>query len=170
MNRMPNRGLTSLLATAVLVLALVMLTSVSLSAQMLKKPLSIDLPAGGSTINAVLVCHPTSGTLPLEIQIIATTYNQTGHPRECFGRVDLETAGGLYMASISKGEFSLPAGIGEYYSTSWIKPLPARILNVGVNRYTLIVTDISPLPFNQPPYPPSGSVNTGNCTVDGMIP
>ena len=113
---------------------------------------------------------PTSGTLPLNIHIFSTTYNLTDAPRFCFGRVDLQTAGGLYLASISSGTITLPAGQGEFVQVGWFKPLPARIYYFGLNRYFLTITDISAPPYNQPPYPPSGYSATAECAVNGIIP
>jgi len=161
MNRLPNQGISPWWFAAAL--SLMLLSSASLGAQTSKQPTAVDTPVPGATLNSFLVCHPTSGTLPLSIQIISTTYNQTAHPRLCYGRVDLQTAGGLYMAGISAGEFNLPPGVGEFYTVSWIKPLAARIPHVGLNHYHLLVVDVSPPPYNQPPYPPAGGWDTAQC-------
>ncbi len=50
------------------------------------------------------------------------------------------------------------------------RPLPARINHVGLNRYIFTIADISPPPYNQPPYPPSGSFSDAQCEVTGLIP
>jgi len=161
---MMNRGLTILTVLALL------LFTVAVSAQTAKRPTSQALPGTGGTISASLVCTPARGTLPLGIQLSATVYNQTDAPRMVYGRVDLETAGGLYIASISAGVISLPAGIGEFRQVGWVKPLPVRFAYVGLNRYHVAMTDISSPPYNQPPYPPAGGAALDNCTVDATIP
>ena len=160
-----NRGTTILVA-----LALILLVCAGAEAQTSKTPTDQSVHVTGGTISATMVCNPTSGTLPLSITLWATVYNQTTAARVVHGRVDLETAGGLYLASISSGEVNLPAGVGEYYLASWVKPLPVRFATVGLNRYHVLMTDISPPPFNQPPYPPSGSAAGDNCTVLATIP
>jgi hypothetical protein len=160
-----NRGTTILVA-----LALILLVCVGAEARTSKTPTAQTVQSTGGTITATMVCNPTSGTLPLDITLWATVYNQTNAPRVVHGRVDLETAGGLYVASISSGEVNLPAGVGEFYLTSWVKPLTVRFATVGLNRYHLLMTDITPPPYNQPPYPPAGTEAADDCTVYGTIP
>lgn len=168
MNRLAKTGLTPSRITVVLFLTLLCATGVQ--AEPDKRPVTVALPAAGGTISASLVCQPTTATLPASINLSSTTYNQTDAPRFCYGRVDLQTAGGLYMAAISAGTISLPAGQGEFVQVGWFKPLPARINHVGQNRYIFTVSDISAPPLNQPPYPSSGSTGTAQCLVTGVIP
>lgn len=166
MNRLAKPGLTPLWCAAAM--ALMLLSASGLQAEPVKRPAAASLTAAGGTISASLVCTPFSGTLPLNIQISSTTYNQTGTPRFCYGRVDLQTAGGLYFASISAGTIDLPAG--DFVQVGWFKPMPSRFDYVGLNRYNFTVRDISAPPWNQPPYPPSGSLATAQCEVTGVIP
>jgi len=156
-------------AAVVLTLLLLLIASPASADGPGKRP-AASVDVAGGTITASLVCLPVSGTLPLMVQISSTTYNQTSHERFCYGQVDLQTAGGLYMASISAGTITLPGGVGEFVQVGWFKPLPARINYVGDNRYIFTIHDITAPPYNQPPYPPSGSRATSQCTVDGRIP
>lgn len=167
MNRLWKPGLMPCRLTVALVLTL--LPAAALQAEPLKQP-AATLTAAGGTISASLVCLPAAGTLPMNIQISSTTYNETAAPRACYGRVDLQTAGGLYLAAISSGVLNLPAGQGQFVQVGWFKPLPARINYVGLNRYILTIADISPPPYNQPPYPPSGTIAVAQCQVTGVIP
>ena len=40
----------------------------------------------------------------------------------------------------------------------------------GQNSFTLQVVDVTPSPYNQPPYPPSGGTGRDACTVVGIAP
>ena len=39
---------------------------------------------------------------------------------------------------------------------------------MGPNEFALVVEDVTPAPFNQPPYAPSGDTATDACTVTGL--
>jgi len=45
---------------------------------------------------------------------------------------------------------------GGSYFTSWSQSLPALGTLVGDNIFTLVAEDVTPSPYNQPPYPPAG--------------
>ncbi len=40
----------------------------------------------------------------------------------------------------------------------------------GDNRFVLIAEDVTPAPYNQPPYPPAGDSAADACTVTGTAP
>jgi hypothetical protein len=39
---------------------------------------------------------------------------------------------------------------------------------MGPNAFVLSVEDVTPAPFNQPPYAPSGDTAVAGCTVTGL--
>jgi hypothetical protein len=36
---------------------------------------------------------------------------------------------------------------------------------VGLNEFRLFAADVTPAPYNQPPYPPAGDTDTDGCTI-----
>jgi hypothetical protein len=59
---------------------------------------------------------------------------------------------------------------GESLTTSWFNTLPATPMMVGQSKFTFLAVDVTPAPYNQPPYPPSGHSDSAICTVTGMVP
>jgi len=41
---------------------------------------------------------------------------------------------------------------------------------IGINIMTLVAEDVTPPPFNQPPYPASGDTAADICSVEGIAP
>ena len=41
---------------------------------------------------------------------------------------------------------------------------------MGDNVFTLVAEDVTPAPYNQPPYAASGDTDSGACTVTGLAP
>jgi len=41
---------------------------------------------------------------------------------------------------------------------------------IGVNSFTLVAEDVTPAPYNQPPYPASGDGDMESCLVTGIAP
>lgn len=54
--------------------------------------------------------------------------------------------------------------------TSWAQLIPAMGPLVGENTFTLVVEDVTPPPWNLPPYPPAGDTAVSACTVTGIAP
>ena len=48
--------------------------------------------------------------------------------------------------------------------------MPALGSLVGDNIFTLRAEDVTPAPFNQPPYPAAGDTATAGCVVIGVAP
>jgi len=94
------------------------------------------------TIAAALSCQPTAGTLPFITRMWVTLDNlYSGQSRRVAARID------VHLANIEAG--------GSYF-TSWYQSLPALGTLVGDNVFTIIAEDVTPSPYNQPPYPPAG--------------
>ena len=121
------------------------------------------------TVGATLSCLPQFGVLPFSLSMSVEMQNlATDGTRRMAGRIAAELAGGAVYNNWRAGYTNL--GPGETYSTSWQQNLPAYPTLVGSNIFTLTVEDVTPAPYNQPPYMPSGDTDGGSCTVVGISP
>ncbi len=122
-----------------------------------------------STVATTLSCLPSSGTLPFTTTISAELINlYTGQTRRLAARFDVTLAGGGFFGNWRAGYTNVAAG--SSYSTSWNQAIPALGALVGSNLFTLRATDVTPAPYNQPPYPAAGDTDTAQCTVVGNAP
>jgi hypothetical protein len=120
-------------------------------------------------IMADLNCVPSTGTLPFTAQMTVTfTNTYTGQSRWLAGTVDLTLASGTHFSNYRAGHTVVAAG--GYRAFTWDQYLPALGTLRGDNRARLVARDVTPAPYNQPPYPPSGDVETSSCTVTGRAP
>jgi hypothetical protein len=120
------------------------------------------------TVNAQLGCTPASGTLPFAVQLSADLVNATLFSRRMAARMDIVIASGHSYANYRSGWTTL--GAKGSYSASWSQALPAAGSLVGDNIFTLTAQDVTPSPFNQPPYPMSGDTCTDVKVVTGIAP
>lgn len=117
------------------------------------------------TLEAGLTATPVSGTLPFSSMMCAEVINATGFSRYAVGRLNVWLPGGQYLSSYRYGFTVLdPAEIYVYSWSQWFPDLPTLD---GDTRFQLAVFDVTPAPYNQPPYPESGGVATDQCTVTG---
>ncbi len=122
-----------------------------------------------STVDAAMTCSPSSGTVPFSTQMnISLTNLYAGQTRRLAGRIDVMIAGGNSYPNWRAG-YTNVAGGGSYTS-SWIQNIPALATLVGDNLFSLVVEDVTPSPYNQPPYPLSGDTATDSCIVTGVAP
>ncbi len=129
----------------------------------------ISAGADVPTIGAEFSCVPSSGTVPFSTQMTVTLANlYTGERRRIAGRIDITLAGGYSFPSWRTGYANVAAGGG--YTTAWVTDIPAIGSVVGDNTFQLFVEDVTPSPFNQPPYPPAGDTANAACTVTGVAP
>ncbi len=121
------------------------------------------------TLDANMSCNPSAGTVPFTTRIsVLMTNLYNGDRRRIAAQLDVNLANGQYYPNWRAG-FSniLP---GNSYFTTWPQLMTALPSLVGVNTFTLVAEDVTPAPFNQPPYPASGDTDTANCTVTGIAP
>jgi hypothetical protein len=124
-------------------------------------------PAGMQTVACELVCQPGSGTLPLPVRFTTTLTNSfTGFTRRLSGRIDVHLADGSLYTHWRAGTANI--GAGESLVSVWVNSLPANQAMVGDNGFTFVSVDVTPAPYNQPPYPPSGQTDSAGCTVTGQ--
>jgi len=125
--------------------------------------------ASSSTVATDMTCLPSSGTVPFATTMAMTLTNQyTEQIRRLAGRIDVLLASGSNFSNWRKGSTNLTPG--ENYVVSWSQTFPAVASVIGDNIFSLYVEDITPAPYNQPPYPPAGDTDTAGCVVTGVSP
>jgi len=121
------------------------------------------------TVSVDLDCVPTQGTLPFGSQFAVTLTNLTpGENRRVAARMDVLTAGGQSYPGWRAGWSNLDDG--ESFTVTWAQPFPALGALVGANSFTLHAEDVTPPPWNQPPYQPAGGTDSDTCMVTGLAP
>jgi len=120
------------------------------------------------TIQVSLSCVPDSGTLPFGTHIFVSLTNLVGDARRVSATIDLTLASGTQFGNFRAG-FTNITGYGNY-SANWVQNFPALGTLVGDNVFTLQGFDVTPAPYNQPPYAPSGDSDSGSATVTGLAP
>jgi hypothetical protein len=127
------------------------------------------LPVGCGTVWAQLTCVPAIGTLPFPCNFTVVLRNAyEGQARRLAGRLDFDAAGGQHWSNWKSGYVNVSAG--STFTTSWSTTVPALQAVLGTNVVTLEAEDVTPSPYNQPPYPPAGDADTDTCTVVGLHP
>lgn len=126
-------------------------------------------PAGVQTVSCDLACQPAAGTLPFPVRFTATLTNSySGFARRIAGRIDVDLPGGTRITRWRAGAATI--GAGDSVVTVWTNSLPANQMVVGSSTFSLIGMDVTPGPYNQPPYPPSSDSDSDSCMVNGMAP
>jgi hypothetical protein len=82
--------------------------------------------------------------------------------------IGIETAGSLSFPSWRRGTINL--GGGASLDIGLNLTIPAHMTVIGINTFTLSTADVTPSPYNQPPYPPSGDTDYDLCIVEGIVP
>jgi len=119
---------------------------------------------GVETVSTDLACLPAAGTLPFDVQMwVALDNLYTGQVRRLAARLDVLLASGQSISNWRSGYTNV--GPGATYTATWNQGLPAYGSLVGENRFTLRCWDVTPAPYNQPPYPPAGDSSSDSCTV-----
>ena len=120
-------------------------------------------------LTADLTCVPSFGTVPFSTQMTVTLENlYSGQRRRIAAHIDIATASGSYFPNWRAGFMNIMEGGSTV--TAWNTYLPALGTLIGDNRFDLVAEDITPAPYNQPPYPPAGDTATASCTVTGIAP
>ncbi len=121
------------------------------------------------TISANLTCSPSSGTLPFTTQISVSLENRySGQTRRVAAQINITLANGTAVTNWRRGYANIAAG--SSYSTNWNQNIPLALSMVGNNIFRLEAEDVTPAPFNQPPYPPSGDIGADASVLTGIKP
>lgn len=121
------------------------------------------------TVAATLTCIPGTGTVPFVTTMTATLENiYTEQTRTLAGRLAVDLAGGQHFDGWRAGYTNVAPEAS--FSTNWNQSIPALATLIGVNTFTLTVQDVTPVPYNQPPYAPAGDTAEDACTVTAAVP
>ena len=120
------------------------------------------------TIGTSLTCTPDSGVLPFTTQMAVELENLTTENRRAAARINLVIGNGTPYTNWRAGWTNL--GPGELFATQWNQSLPGLGSLVGDNVFTVLGEDVTPAPYNQPPYSPSGDTAADNCTITATAP
>jgi len=121
-----------------------------------------DLACG--TVDCDYTIVPSSWTVPFVTSHSVFLINR--HPgliRTLAGRLDVYLAQGQSYSNWRSGYTNL--GPGETFASGWLTTIPALGSVLGDNFFVLSTEDVTPSPYNQPPYPPSGDT----CEVTSMV-
>lgn len=128
-----------------------------------------DAGCAGQVFSVSLACVPDSGTLVFQTMKDMEVKNPcVSQYRRIAGRLDVERADGSMLTYRRHGWLNLPAGTA--YARSWPLLLPPRPSMVGTNTFFLVGEDVTPPPYNLPPYRPSGETQVDTCTVTATLP
>jgi hypothetical protein len=129
---------------------------------------TVAAPAS-ATLAATFTCLPSSGTVPFATQMSVTLDNlYTGQTRRLAGRINIILANGQSITNWRGGYTNVSAG--SQYAVNWSQTIPAVGSVVGDNDFFLEAEDVTPAPYNQPPYPPAGDTATAACSITGAAP
>lgn len=121
------------------------------------------------TVAVDLVCSPGMGTLPFATQLMvdATSLTTIGKRRVVL-TIDVQTASGRYYSDVRRRAIILRPG--DVRTISFNLNVPDRPYLLGVNTFYSRALDVTPAPFNQPPYLADGDTDSANCPVEGIAP
>ncbi len=119
------------------------------------------------TLDAELTCTPALGTLPFSSIIRCQVFNEYNFIRKANLGLDVTTGGGR-LVHYRQGY----ANIAAHDSLTQQFPIffPSLYTVIGDNILQLFADDVTPPPYNQPPYWPSGDTAMDACTITGMQP
>ncbi len=124
--------------------------------------------ASPDTVQVAINAAPDTGTLPFVTQFTTQLINLTSENRRAAARIDVVIANGTPYGNWRAGWTNLSPA--EVFTKVWNQSLPGLGTLVGSNVFTLIGQDVTPAPFNQPPYAPSGDSDSDSFTVVGLTP
>jgi hypothetical protein len=159
---------------SVVVAALVLLPAVLLILCCHSSPTSTeDEGQSGSsstvqTISAAISCTPEYNVLPTSIKTCVTIRNLVDSPRTVDGTIDLLLGSGEPLHSWRVQNVTIePNG---RWDRCWVNEAFDLQSLDGKNIARLLVVDVTPPPYNQPPHPPAGSTAEATCFFWGLQP
>ena len=120
------------------------------------------------TVGVAIGCTPDNGVLPFATQMAVSLINLTTENRRAAAKIDVVVGNGTAYTNWRAGWTNLSSS--ETYSDMWAQNLPAYGTLVGNNVFTLTGADVTPVPYNQPPFAPSGDTDMDACTVTATAP
>jgi len=128
----------------------------------------VVLTLGPATVTSGISCVPTIGTVPFSCSftVSLTSQDDKRPASRVAARIDVQLAGGASVNGWRTGYTNLQPK--ATFSSSWQQTIPALGSVIGENTFTLRIQDVTPSPYNQPPYPPSGDTDWSGCSVVGV--
>ncbi len=121
------------------------------------------------TFDARYRCQPSAGIVAFSTRMrVALDSCVPGPMRRIATHIDVQTGGGAFYANWREGYADV--GPGSRLVDSWFQNIPALGSVLGENRFVLVAEDVTPAPYNQPPYPPAGDTATAFCVVTAVAP
>ncbi len=121
------------------------------------------------TISTLYYCEPASGTVPFSTTMTVKLENlYAGQMRRIAARIDVSLANGTQYSSWRAGFTNV--GPSDGFTTTWVQAFPALGSLIGENLFRVKAEDVTPTPYNQPPYPPAGDTATAGCLVTAFAP
>ncbi len=119
-----------------------------------------------TTVSSQMSCTPFRGTLPFTSTMTVNLVNNLeDQARTAAGHIDLSLGNGVNYANWRSGWVDLdPAG---WTHQSWNQQIPSHFAFRGNSEWRLVVEDVTPAPYNQPPYLASGDISSRVCTIIG---
>jgi hypothetical protein len=122
-----------------------------------------------STLDAALSVSPDSGQLPFVTGFSVSLVNTyPGQTRRIAGRINIALAGGGTVGSWRAGYANIASG--SQFTSSWNQNIPAISSLIGASVFTLAAEDVTPAPFNQPPYPAAGGTAASSAVLTATAP
>jgi len=116
-----------------------------------------------STLLASIDTVPSSGTLPFSCQFRVQLQNLTSQNRSAALHVDVTIGNGSHYTNWRAGSTNLSPD--ERFDATWNQSFLAYGSLIGNNIFELVTEDVTPVPYNQPPYLPAGDTDVDSATV-----
>jgi hypothetical protein len=123
---------------------------------------------GYDTLLTGLDCYPRTITLPGSAQMSAGVTNVSYSRREIAARLNAKLPDGTVVENLGFSHRVFEAG--ETYQKFWVKHFPNIDRLDGIVTFQLYALDVTPAPWNQPPYPPSGQMDTSELPIRIIVP
>ena len=120
------------------------------------------------TIDCEYTVTPLSGTVPFQTVHQITLTNVQLWTRRIAGQIAVTIGNGTYISPWKAGYTNVSPG--SSYTTQFPVNIPALGTVIGSNIFALSAEDVTPAPYNQPPYPPSGDLCSKTNVVLANVP
>jgi len=125
--------------------------------------LTVSVSGFGTTITSSITCNPDTGSLPYVLQLWPHLCNTNNITRQIAGHIDLNIGNGSNYSYWRSGYTNVAAA--DCFLQVFNVNMPALGSLVGDNTFTLVGEDVTPAPYNQPPYSPAGDTAISACTT-----
>ena len=120
------------------------------------------------TVTVDISCTPASGTVPFQGRVTVRVHNLAYSSRVVAGHIDVMIANGTIFTDARTGHVTVAPD--DVATVSWLVKIPAEPSVIGDNRFTVNGEDVTPAPYNQPPYLQSGDKDLDYCIITAYAP